>query len=131
MAFNEALADRVRAVVATRPGVTEKKMFGGLAFLLGGRMFCGVTQEDLMVRVGAERYDEALATKHARPMDFTGRPLTGYVYVGPGGQRGASLERWIRWGTDCVAALGAKPVKRPTKRAAARARPTRASRTAT
>jgi TfoX/Sxy family transcriptional regulator of competence genes len=62
--------------------VTEKKMFGGIAFLLDGAMFCGVSGGDLMVRVGAEAHEAALARPHARPMDFTGRPMKGYVFVG-------------------------------------------------
>jgi len=60
-------------------------MFGGLAFLLDGRMFCGIVKNDLMVRVGPEKYEKALGMAHARPMNFTGRPMTGYVFVGPAG----------------------------------------------
>ena len=85
MAYDEKLADRIRQAVGPRGDVTEKKMFGGLAFLLDGKMFCGIVKDDLMVRVGPERYEAALAEAHVRPMDFTGRPMNGYVYVGRGG----------------------------------------------
>ncbi|MBM3216980.1 TfoX/Sxy family protein, partial [Candidatus Poribacteria bacterium] len=85
MPYDENLAERIRRVVAGRHGVTEKRMFGGLAFLLDGKMFCGIANSDLMVRVGPERYEAALSLPHVRPMDFTGRPMTGYVYVGPEG----------------------------------------------
>ena len=83
MAFDETLAARTREYLASRPGYSEKKMFGGLCFLLNGNMCCGITGDDLMLRVGPELYDETLARKGARPMDFTGRALRGMVYVGP------------------------------------------------
>ena len=81
MAYDETLADRVRAVLSGRPGLTEKKMFGGLSFLLHSSMACGIVKDELMVRVGPDGYDEALAQPHARLMDFTGRPMKGMVYV--------------------------------------------------
>lgn len=124
MAFDEELAARVRAVVGARPEVTEKRMFGGLAFLLGGRMFLGITKDELMVRVGPERYEAALAEAHVRPMDFTGRPMTGYVFVGPGGSKTrAAVERWADVGATFVATLegsARKPVggRRPPRRSA-------------
>ena len=97
MAYDEKLAERVRKVLATRKGVTEKKMFGGLAFLLGGRMCCGVLNDDLVVRTGPERQAAALGRTHTRPMDFTGRPLTGFVYIGLRGvHTDAALAKWVR-----------------------------------
>jgi len=103
MAYDEALADRIRRVLGPRPDVTEKQMFGGLAFLLDGKMFCGLAKGRLMVRVGAERHAEALARPHVRPMDFTGRPMTGYVYVDPAGYRtDRTLAAWIGRGTEAV-----------------------------
>ena len=109
MSYDEKLAERVRRVLARRRGVVEKKMFGGLAFLLHGRMCCGVLRDDLVVRVGPERYEEALARPQARPMDFTGRPLAGYVYVAPAGCKSdKSLERWVHWGADFASTLPAK-----------------------
>ena len=85
MAYNEALAERIRIILTSRDGIREKKMFGGLTFLLDGNMVCGVANDDLVVRVGPARYDELLAKPHARLMDFSGRPLNRLVYVGSGG----------------------------------------------
>lgn len=86
MSYDDLLADRVRhAVIQAAPAHgsvwSEKQMFGGLVFLVGGKMACGVLGSELMVRVGPERYDEALRHPHVRPMDFTGRPMRGYVFV--------------------------------------------------
>jgi TfoX/Sxy family transcriptional regulator of competence genes len=103
MAYDERLAARIRSVLDARTGVEERKMFGGLAFLLDGRMFCGIVKGELMVRVGPERYAEALALSHARPMDFTGRPMTGMVYVAAAGLRGAALDRWVGRGIEGLA----------------------------
>ena len=95
MAYDEELAQRTREALGSAP-VTEKKMFGGLAFLSRGYMFVGISGNVLMVRVGPERYAEALASPHAREMDFTGRPMKGYVYVDPLGiELDKDLERWI------------------------------------
>ncbi|HUP63243.1 MAG TPA: TfoX/Sxy family protein [Thermoanaerobaculia bacterium] len=110
MAFDEKLADRIRALVQDRPDVAERKMFGGLAFLLRGHMCCGIVGSDLMVRVGPGDYESALAESHVRPMDFTGRPLKGMVYVAPSGIRAASsLRRWIERGIRFSQTLPAKP----------------------
>ena len=99
MPYDERLAERIRKHLGARRDVVEKKMFGGLAFMLRGHMACGVVGDDLMVRVGAEGYEEALSRAHARPMDFTGRPLKGMVYVAPAGTRDAkALKRWIELG---------------------------------
>jgi TfoX/Sxy family transcriptional regulator of competence genes len=77
MAYDEQLAERIRRAIGPRPDVTEKKMFGGVAFLQRGKMFCGLATEDLMVRIGPERCEAALTEAHVRPMDFTGRPMNG------------------------------------------------------
>ena len=96
MAYDERLAARVRSALRGREDVSERKMFGGLCFLVRGRMACGVTGDELMVHVGADLHEEALAEPHARPMDFTGRPLRGMVYVGRGGIAAeADLEQWV------------------------------------
>jgi TfoX/Sxy family transcriptional regulator of competence genes len=118
MSYNEELAVRVRAALAGRRGVEEKKMFGGLAFLLRGKMFCGVLKGDLVVRVGPERNQEALRQPHTRPLDFTGKSMKGYVYVAPQGYRDRkTLDRWLDWATEFVAALPARSpkVERRTK----------------
>ena len=77
MAFDPGLAERIRDLLAGRRGVGERKMFGGLAFLLDGRMVVGIIDRTLMARVGPDRHADALALPHARPMDFTGRPMKG------------------------------------------------------
>lgn len=110
MAYDEQLVRRVRAALRSRRGVTEKKMFGGLAFLAGSRMFCGIVKNDLMVRVGPERYAEALRRPHVRPMDFTGRPMKGYVFVGPAGLRTEKgLAAWLARGAEFTATLDRNP----------------------
>jgi TfoX N-terminal domain len=91
MGYDDELAARVRGEVSGRSGITERKMFGGLAFMLDGHMFCGVIEDDLMVRIGVEEAESALAQPHTRPMDFTGRPLKGYVFVAPAGSRALRL----------------------------------------
>lgn len=96
MAFDEGLAQRVREAMNSAPGVSEKKMFGGLCFLLNGNMACGVSGEQLMVRVGPDAYADALAQPHATEMDFTGRALKGFVYVTPEGlAEDADLNAWV------------------------------------
>ena len=96
MAYNEQLASRIRGVLARRKGLTEKKMFGGLAFMVDGKMCCGVLQDKLVVRVGPAQYEEALKRPYTRPMNFTGRPVKGFVYVMPqGSQSRAALKAWI------------------------------------
>ena len=100
MAYDEELAERIRGVLRGRAGVEERKMFGGLAFLLGGRMFCGIVKSDLMVRVGPERHEEALKLPHVRPMDFTGRPSRGMVFVAPAALRSEALRRWVERGVE-------------------------------
>ena len=103
MSYDEQFAARVRRVLADRDDVVEKKMFGGLCFMVNGQMCCGLTKSDFMVRVGREGYDDALAQQHARPMDFTGRSLTGMVYVAPPGTpTQAALARWVKRGVDFV-----------------------------
>lgn len=106
MAYDEQLAERVRQALNVRDGVTEKKMFGGLAFMLHGNMSVGVEKDRLMVRVGPDRYDEALVRPHARPMDFTGRPMKGFVYVPLEGlSTDADLQEWVQLGADFALSL--------------------------
>jgi TfoX/Sxy family transcriptional regulator of competence genes len=109
MAYDENLAQRVRQALSGQDGVIEKKMFGGLAFMLHGNMSVGVEKDRLMVRVGPDRYDEALARPHARPMDFTGRPMKGFVYVPPAGiQSDAALQEWVQLGAEFALTLPRK-----------------------
>jgi len=109
VAYSEALAERIRAALAGTTGVSEKRMFGGIAFMLHGHMFVGVVDSTLMARVGLERYDAALAKPHVREMDFTGKPLRGYVYVDPAGLRtGKDLQAWTK---KCVGFISTLPKK--------------------
>ena len=109
MAYDEALAARVRESLPIRTDLAERKMFGGLAFLLAGNMCCCVTDKGLMVRVGSGGYREALALPHAGVMDRTGRPMRGWVLVQPAGlQSRASLSEWVSRGASFAATLPAK-----------------------
>lgn len=109
MAYDEGVAQRLREVLGEEDGVVEKKMFGGIAFMLHGNMCCGVVGEELMVRVGPEAHDDALAEPHARPMDFTGRPMKGMIYVGVRGfESDADLEAWVARGTSFAQSLPKK-----------------------
>lgn len=109
MAYDERLAERVRTVLAARDGVDERRMFGGLAFMLRGNMCCGIVGDDLMVRAGPERYEALLAEPHARPMDFTGRPMKGMLYVSSAGVKDdAALASWVERGVDFALSLPPK-----------------------
>ncbi len=110
MSYDEDLADRVRAVLPPAD-VTERQMFGGLAFMLDGHMFCGVVKEDLMLRLGPDGAERALEQPHVRPMDFTGRPMKGMVFVEPGGLEGAALRRWVEAAAAFTRGLPPKPAK--------------------
>jgi TfoX/Sxy family transcriptional regulator of competence genes len=118
MAYDEKLAARIRKVLSTRDDVVEKRMFGGLCFLVKGAMCCGITSTDFMVRVGPEQFEKALAEPHTRPMDFTGRPSKGAVYVsGDGLRTDRALVKWVRRGiVFATAQPRAKSGKTRTKR---------------
>jgi hypothetical protein len=119
MSYDERLASRVREALADRADVEEKRMFGGLAFMVGGHMACGIVKDDLMVRVGASE-TVVRARPHVRPMDFTGRPLSGMVYVGPAGvATSASLREWVGLALTTVGGL---PPKSPPGAARSRAK---------
>ena len=109
MAYDEGLAQRVREGLEEHADVTEKKMFGGLAFLLGGNMCTGIVGDELMVRVGPDAYTKALEQPHAREMDFTGRSMRGFVYVGSQGfECDADLRKWVGRGVKFASSLPAK-----------------------
>jgi TfoX/Sxy family transcriptional regulator of competence genes len=96
MAYDQHLAERVRAVLIGTDAVTERKMFGGLGFLVGGHMACGIVGNELMLRLGNEGADAALDEPHSRPMDFTGKPLRSMVYVAHEGfASDADLRVWV------------------------------------
>ncbi len=109
MAYDEGVAQRIREALDDRPGISEKKMFGGLCFLISGNMCCGVVRDEIMVRVGPDAYEESLARPHAREMDFTGRAMKGMVYVGTDGiESDEDLEAWLGRGTAFAGSLPAK-----------------------
>jgi hypothetical protein len=125
MAYDEALADRVRRVLGPDEAIEERKMFGGIAFMRGGKMFCGIVNDELMVRVGPDHYAESLKKPHVRPMDFTGTPMKGYVFVAPAGSKtDAAVRPWVELGDAFTATVPAKkkkararPPSRPRKKA--------------
>jgi len=95
MAYDEGLAERIRACLDGRRDVVEKKMFGGLTFMVGGHMACGVLKDQLVLKVGDELYEAVVTRPHARPMDFTGKPMRGMVYVAPAGYKNAATLRTL------------------------------------
>jgi TfoX/Sxy family transcriptional regulator of competence genes len=96
MPYDEGVAERIRELFADRRDVEEKKMFGGIAFMLRGHMCVGVVNEVLMVRVGPDQYDAALKRPYARKMDFTGKPMKGFLYVDPAGfESDDQLRDWV------------------------------------
>jgi len=109
MAYDQELAMRVSAILAGNKNLTEKKMFGGVGYLLNGNMACGVHKENLIVRVGPDNYQEALTMQHTKIFDLTGRPMTGWVMVMPDGVVSEeALKSWVRKGVDFALTL---PVK--------------------
>jgi TfoX/Sxy family transcriptional regulator of competence genes len=112
LSYDPEAADRVRRLLAGRGDVVEKKMVGGLSFLVNGNMCCGITGGALMVRVGAESREETLREPHVRPMLFAGRSLSGFVCVEPTGYAADDvLASWVQRALDYVAGLPAKPVR--------------------
>ena len=112
MSYDPEAAERVRRVLSGRGGVVEKKMVGGLSFLVNGNMCCGITGTALMVRLGAERREQALREPHVRPMLFAGRPLFGFICIEPDGYAtDEALASWVQRGLDFVSGLPAKPVR--------------------
>ena len=112
MACDEGLVERIRDAFQNLAGIGEKRMFGGVCFTLKGNMVLGVVKDELMVRLGEAAYADALRQPHVRPMDFTGRPMKGYVFVASAGlAEDADLHRWATLGRAFVGALPPKPPK--------------------
>lgn len=106
MVYSKSLAARVRQVLIRQPGVVEKRMFGGVAFLLHGNMLVCVWQDSLITRLGPERGEPALQQPHVRPFDVTGRPMRGWVMVDPDGlDSDAQLADWINQAAEFVETL--------------------------
>lgn len=109
MAYDKGLAQRVRELLEEKPGFIEKKMFGGVCFLLNGNMSCGILNDDLIVRVGTEKYDRLLKSPHVRKFDITGRPMKGWVMVScEGYESDKDLAGWIRQGMQYALSLPPK-----------------------
>ena len=109
MAYDEGLAQRLREALADESGLTERRMFGGVAFMLDGNMAVGVSGDELMVRTGPDRVDEALARPHARIFDLSGRPMKGWVLVAPQGTADdADLADWLELGVSFARSLPPK-----------------------
>jgi TfoX/Sxy family transcriptional regulator of competence genes len=107
--YDDDLADRVRACLKDTDGVTELRMFGGWGVTVHGNMAVGVMNDDLIVRVGPDSYDSALGRTGARPFDFTGRSMRGWVYVaGHSVRSGRALDRWVRSGVEFAQSLPPK-----------------------
>ncbi|MSQ24971.1 MAG: RNA methyltransferase [Dehalococcoidia bacterium] len=114
MAYNERLADRIRAVLDGTPDMTAKEMFGGICFMVGGKMACGVVKDDLLLRLDPDEGDRAIEEPHVRLMDFTGRPMRGLLYIAPAGVKtDAALRKWV---TRSVAYAKSLPAKKARKK---------------
>jgi hypothetical protein len=109
MAFDANLAERIRARLKTQAGVTEKKMFGGLSFLMNGNMCCGVHGDEMIARLAQDDGERALSEPHTRRFDLTGRPMKGWILVGPAGLAAdADLGRWVDRAAGYAASLPPK-----------------------
>ena len=116
MAYDVPAADRIRKQLAAHAGLVERKMMGGICFMLDGHMTCGVTGDSLLVRVGREDYEASLARPHTKPLEFGGRRPTGFILVEPAGYRTEkALATWIERARRFVATLPAS-AKSPAKR---------------
>jgi TfoX/Sxy family transcriptional regulator of competence genes len=121
MAFDEGLADRARAALGDVRGVTEIRMFGGLCFTVRGNMAVGVTGGELMVRLAPEDGEAALAQSGVRPMDFTGKPMKGFIYVAAQGVKtDRMLKKWVSQGVAFASSLPPKKPKSSARRSKAR-----------
>ncbi len=109
MAYDEGLAQRIREILVDQEGITERKMFGGIGFMLHGNLVCGVNRDELMLRVWPEKHEQFLQKRNVRPFDFTGRPMKGWITVTPEGvESEEALKRWVNQGLDFVLTLPPK-----------------------
>jgi TfoX/Sxy family transcriptional regulator of competence genes len=109
MAYDEALAARVQEALGDNPEISERKMFGGIAFMLSGNMAVGVSGDELMVRIDPEDQEQALTQPGVRPFDMTGRPMKGWILVGDDGiAEDADLQGWVSKGLDFAGSLPPK-----------------------
>jgi TfoX/Sxy family transcriptional regulator of competence genes len=109
MSYDETLVDQIRKLLPSRKNLTEKKMFGGLGFLLSGNICCGAWNEFLILRLGEDAARQVLGEPHARPFDITGRPMRGWVMIEPAGWQDQSrLRRWVSWAVEFTDSLPEK-----------------------
>ena len=109
MAYDQILAQRIRIALQDIPGLQEKKMFGGVGFIIRGNLACGVNGDNLIVRVGTEKHQSALNQPHTRVFDMTGKPMSGWVVVEPTGLiRDVDLRQWITQGVEFSQTLPSK-----------------------
>jgi TfoX/Sxy family transcriptional regulator of competence genes len=112
MAYDLGLADRIRSIVERRGTFVERKMFGGVAFMVNGHMCCGVVKNDLVLRLSEEQAAASLRQPHARPMDFSGKPMKSMIYVSPlGMDSDEALETWVDSALSYVRSVPAKGVR--------------------
>ena len=106
MAYDEGLAERLREMLAGNEDVVEKKMFGGLCFMISGHMCCGIVKDKLMARVGPDQYENCLKEKYVTEMNFTGKPMKGLVYVNSNGyESDEDLSKWLQRCCDFIETL--------------------------
>ena len=109
MAYNRDLADRMRLLLLARQGVLEKNMFGGIGFLLNGNMCCGIWKDLLVLRLGTDNANKALEQPHVRPMDITGKPMKGWLFVeAEGYKKDEDLTGWVEKAFTFARGLPAK-----------------------
>ena len=123
MAWDEELVARVRGALAGRQSIGEVRMFGGMCFMLNGNMLCGVDRARLMFRVGKDQYADAVARPGARPMNITGKPIAGFVFVDPAQCDTRALKSWIALAESYVAALPPKKKQKTRAKRPERSRP--------
>ncbi len=110
MAYDEGFAQRIREQLQEIPSVDEKKMFGGLCFMVSGHMCCGIVEDKLMARIGPVNYESLLKKDHTQKMDFTGKPMKGMIYVEPEGLKSEKeLEFWVN---KCLEFISTLPPKK-------------------
>ena len=109
MAYDEALASRVRETLSDNPEISERQMFGGTAFMLSGNMAVGVRKDELMIRIDPDDHDEVLAQPGVRISDMSGRPMKGWILVAPEAiEDDTDLQRWVEAGLDFAGSLPPK-----------------------
>ena len=116
MALDEDLAERMRAILAGTGAVREVMIFGGLCFMLNGNMVAGTSKRGLLVRVGKDQHSRALARADAKPMEMSGRPMAGYVFIDPPPRDERTLRDWLELGVAFVNTLPAKPARSTPRR---------------